>query len=460
MKKSVLLGLIFVLLLATNVFALRVSYDSIQEEVLPGQSPKYTVHLTNDNPAATTVTIKSIDLVWVMDVDSTSYDLAAGATKDVVVTFTPLTPQILAKPYGINFQAVTSSTRETKLLPVLVVAYKDTVDAEFTSLPTIDPRRSTIVKVLLKNKHNILLEDLDVRLESQFFKESQKVTLQGKEQKELEFPISLDPETVEGQYTLNVLVDLKDKSLVNQEFLYTIGKYSNVHEVVEPQQGFLVSGNTVTQKNEGNAVVSESYKISLGSFDYRFTDFNPEPSKVSKVDGKKVVEWSYNLKPGESMVIKYTTDYREPLVFTILVVGVLVLFYVFGKKFLEVSKRVLVLHTTEGGMAIMKVVVTVRNPGKLPIKNVSVMDVVPHNVKAPTEFGSIKPSNVKASPEGLKIYWELPVLRGGEEKALSYKIESKMQLNAKAVLPSAAAKFMKGSKKIMAHSSAVALKPR
>ncbi len=461
MKKSVVFAILLALFLSTTtVLALRVSYDSVQEEVLPGQSAIYTIHLTNDDPAPTTVTIKSLDLAWQMDKDSTSYDLSADTTRDVLVTYSPLSNHPQAKLYGINFQAVTSKTKESKLLPVLVVDYADTVSAEFTSLPIIDPRRSTIVKLLLKNKHNILLSNIAVSLQSTFFKQSQTTTLQGKEQKELEFPITLDPDTVEGEYTLRALATMDTQNLLTQDFPYTVGRYSNIKEIIEPQDDFLAQGQTITQTNEGNAVTTESYKKNFGSIAYTFTLFQPEPTSVVQTDGSTTVEWKYNLQPGETVILNYTTNYRKPLLFAFFILIALVLFYTLSKKHLEVNKRVLVLHTTQGGMAILKIVVTVKNPGKITIHNVSAMDKAPNTLKAPTEFGIIKPASVKDTPEGIKMIWHLASLKAGEERSLTYKIESKMELHKNFLLPPAFAKFMSGTKKIIASSSSVSLKPK
>ncbi len=460
MKKSALILLFLTLLFCSSALALQVTYDSVQEEVLQGQPASYVVHLTNDGPVPTTITILSTDISWILDKDSTSYEVDAGETKDVPISYTPVSTHQQPRAYGINFQATTPQTKETKVLPVLVVDYKDTVSAEFTSLPTIDPRRSTIVKLLLKNKHNIALKDLEVSLQSGFFKQSKTVSLEGKEQKELEFPIALDPDTQEGDYTLNAIVNLGQTNLLSQQFLYKVGRYSNVKEVVEPKEGFLISGQTVTETNEGNYVISGSYKKSFGTLAYTFTTLSPDPNSVVKTDGIYNVEWDYNLDPGKSIIVTYTTNYLTPLLFLVVLVGGLIAFKQLSKKYLEVTKRVLVLHTTQGGLAIMKVVVSVRNPGKTTINHVSVMDKIPSNIKAPTDFGVIKPSNVRNTPEGIKVIWELSSLRAGEEKSLTYKIESKMQLTSKSLLPAALAKFMSGSKKIVASSQAVSLNPK
>src|SRR3989344_2359510 len=460
MKKGLIVLVLFILCFSATALALQITYDSIQEEVLPGQSVKYLIHLTNNADEKVTVTIKTVDIIWGMDKDSTRYDLNPREARAIEVTYAPFTEKITPKLYGITFQAVTDTTREIKTLPALVVDYQDTVDASFSSLPTIDPRRSTIVKVLLPNKHNILLEGIKVTLESQFFKEAQTVTLQGKEAQELEFPISLDPETIEGQYTLKTLIDLDNENLLTEEFLYTIGKYSNAKEVIQPEEGILVTGETITQTNEGNAIISETTQRRFGTLSYAFTDFTPAPTTITKTDQGYVASWTYNLQPGETIILQTTTNYRQPLLFALLILAVLALIYYFSKRHIEIIKKVLVLHTTQGGLAVMKILVTVKNPGKTAIRNASVLNRVPSTLKAPTEFGTLKPSHIRDSPDGLRIYWDIPLLKPGEERTLTYKIESKTHLSEKFTLPPAMAKFMSGTKKIMASSTSVALKPK
>jgi len=341
MKKGLIVLVLFILCFSTTALALQITYDSIQEEVLPGQSAKYLIHLTNNADEKVTVTIKTVDIIWGMDKDSTRYELNPRETRAIEVTYAPFTEKITPKLYGITFQAVTDTTREIKTLPALVVDYQDTVDASFSSLPTIDPRRSTIVKVLLTNKHNILLEGIKVTLESQFFKEAQTVTLQGKEAQELEFPISLDPETIEGQYTLKTLIDLDNENLLTEEFLYTIGKYSNAKEVIQPEEGILVTGETITQTNEGNAIISETTQRRFGTLSYAFTDFTPAPTTITKTDQGYVASWTYNLQPGETIILQTTTNYRQPLLFALLILAVLALIYYFSKRHIEIIKKVL-----------------------------------------------------------------------------------------------------------------------
>ena len=67
MKKGLIVLVLFILCFSTTALALQITYDSIQEEVLPGQSAKYLIHLTNNADEKVTVTIKTVDIIWGMD---------------------------------------------------------------------------------------------------------------------------------------------------------------------------------------------------------------------------------------------------------------------------------------------------------------------------------------------------------------------------------------------------------
>lgn len=460
MKKGVLI-LLALILFSTSAFALQVSFDATQGEVLPGQAASYTIHLTNDEEIPRNIRIKTIDLGWDMDKDNTGYDVSPGETVDVDVVYTPINENMESGLYGINLQAETTQTKETKLLPVEVVGFDEVATAEFSSLPIIDPRRSTIVKLMIKNNNNILLDNLQVTLQSEFFEVSNEVTVPAAGEAEVEFAINLDAETTEGDYTLTALVFKEDNQMIDQDYLYTIGKYTDVREVVEPEDSFLVKGARVTSINEGNAVVSGSYRQEYSKMSYKFTNFDPEPTTVIK-DAKNVqVEWAYNLQPGETIVVHHKTNYRTPLLIALIIIAVLVAIYYFRKKNLTINKRVMVLHTKHGGgAAIIKVLITVKNVGNVSLNEVRVMDRIPKGIKAPSHFGAAKPVTVKSGMDGVRMVWHLHGVKPGQERTLSYKVESKTKLKGTAMLPGAIAKFMAAGKKVLTHSNAVSLKPK
>ena len=105
----------------------------------------------------------------------------------------------------------------------------------------------------------------------------------------------------------------------------------------------------------------------------------------------------------------------------------------------------------------MKVLVTVKNDGNAGIDEIRVMDKVPGVIKAPVEFGMIKPNSVKNVGEHTVLMWDIPHLKKGEEKVISYKIEGRVNILDTIILPAALAKFGLGTKKKMFTSKSVSL---
>lgn len=459
MKKGVIFLVLFTLFLISSVTAIQVAYDAVKEEVLPGQSAVYTIHLHNEDPLSVMVTIKSIDLAWTMDHDAEKYVIEPGTTRDVTVTYTPINQKNQPGSYGLNFQASTSQEKQALLLPVTVVGYTDLLSAQLPDVP-IDPRRPTILTLDLKNKHSIVLDGLKVQLQSALFDQQQTTDLAAYAQKVLEFPIKLVENQKEGVYDIRVVVTMQDKVVTDQKLPLRVSKYGAVQELVEPKQTVFSYGETVTHTNKGNKVVDDQYEKVFSTLGYRFSTFAPEPTNVLAENGKYTARWVTTLQPGATVTITYRTNYGAPLLYTLLVVGAVILVYTLRKQHVKVRKRVLMLHTEKGGIAIMKVVLAVKNASGSDLAGVMVVDKVPKVLNAPTDFGMRKPEHVKQGPDGIIITWKLPHMRRGEEVTFTYKIAGKMHVLGNVVLPRAQVRGLLGMKKYAGRSQIVTLRER
>ncbi len=459
MKKSVVLFVLTILLCVSSALALQVSFDAVRAEVLPGENAMYTIHLHNEDPFAVTVTIKSIDLAWTMDKDSQSVVVNSGETKDIAVAYTPINPKNKPGTYGLNFQASTSQEKQVQLLPVQVIDYNELVSVKLPLMP-IDPRRPAIINLDVRNMHGIALKEMRVQLESQLFNVQQNLELNAQERKTLEFPVKLAENQQEGNYDVNVRVFLGDRMIMDQKTPLRVSKYGAVQEVVEPAQNLFTYGEKITHTNNGNTVAEDVVEKEFGTLTYLFTKFNPEPTSVVESDGTRKVQWVNTLQPSAAVTIQYKTNYGKPLIYAILLLGIIVLVYNIRKQDVQIKKRVLMLHTEKGGVAIMKVLLVLRNASGHDLVGVTVVDKVPRMISAPSDFGSHKPESVKQVPDGVMIMWKIPHMRRGQEVMLSYKITSKMQLLGKITLPRAMAKAMMGARKYVGRSPSVTLKER
>jgi|SRR3989344_1395650 len=461
MKRGLILVLVF-LLSISSVLAFQAEYEPLQNEALPGDSVSYVLHLNNNEENHYTAVIKSTDINWLMDKDPQKYVVRSGDKKDVTLLFNPL-GSIPPGRYGIKIliELSESETRLERILAATVVDYKKAVDTRFSSLPVLDPRRTTMVKLNVVNNYNIVLSNLDVEIFSEHFSSKQKLSLDKKEQREIEFPISLTENTLKGDYNLNVKISLGKNSLLEEEFAYTVGEYEDAKQLIEPESGFLISGESVTLKNEGNSPAVQSYSKRFDYLAYKFASFSTEPNSITKDNGAYNVEWSYVLSPKESRVVTYSVNYRLPTFILVLIIVVAALVYVFRKKnAIVINKRVLAMHGHEGNVHVMKVVIGVKNRGNTGISNVRVVDRVPTMIKAPAQFGTMRPNHIKSAPDGTLMVWDINYIRRGEEKIITYRIDGKMQVLGRLVLPSAVAKYKSFGRMLAARSGIASLHER
>ncbi len=454
------IAFLLLMVMITSVSALQLTYEPVRDDVLPGGSAVYTVHMRNEDPMSISVTIKSLDLAWTMDKDAEKYTIDAGQTRDAVVTYTPVSQNVKPGSYGLNFQASSSTEKQTQILPVQVLDFMEVLNINVPLRP-LDPRRPAILSLALKNKYNVQLDNMRVQVQSDLFNGEQTVSLGPLGKKDIEFQLKLAENQQEGKYDLTVRASLPNNKIVwDKKETLVVSKYGAVQQVVEEEQGFFTGGETVTHTNSANTVTEDVYEKQLGTLAYYVSTFDPVPSKITKEESGYRVQWVTSLNPGQRVVLRYRTNYGKPLLMGLILLGIIVAVYKAKKRFLYIKKRVLLLHTEKGGVGIMKVVVEVRNNSGHDLPNVSIMDKVPKMINAPTDFGMHKPVQVKQMPDGVLLIWRFPLLRKGQEITVSYKVATKTQVMGRMVLPRAVVKSLVGMKKYMGHSSVVHLRER
>ena len=456
MKRGLIFLVIFLLSLAA-VSALQAEYEPIQNEALPGDSVSYLLHLNNNEENSASVTIRSLEPSWIMTPETQTINLRSNEKRDITLSFAPL-GKLPPGSYGIKLGVfVNSATRIERLIIAKVLDYKKVITADFSSLPVIDPKRTTLARLKVKNIRNVALDNMDLVVKSPHFEISQKLSLAKMEEREIEFPIRIPDNIHKDDYQMNIKISLNDNLMLDKPFTYTVGEYSDVKELIEDDSSFLVSGETVTLRNNGNNIVNQAYTKDFDYIAYKLSSFNPEVSKMDKVDGIYRVYWNYNLQPGESKIIGYKVNYRWPTFILILIILAVALVYVFRmKNSIVISKKVLGMHAPQGGSVhVMKVVINIKNRGNMAVNKVRIIDRVPNTIKAPAQFVSMRPNHIKAVPDGSVMVWDVHNIKRGEEKIISYRIEGRLSSNI--VLPSAVAKYTSFGRMVAARSGHVGL---
>jgi len=459
MKKRVLLILLILILSAITVSALDLTYEATRQKVLPNDHPIYILHLTNNALEARTVSFKTLSYDWKLDQEGEKIVISAKTTEDFEISYTPVltkTPGI----YAISLIAETSEDKIEKFLTVQVLKHTEIINASILN-PTINPKKTVILKVNLENTYHLDLDALTFTASTDFFKIEKQINLKANEIEELSFNIDLSDTTKEGDYDLNLVASTPDgtKYLDDTQTL-TVSKFSNLKEVITPQTGFLVYGNIIQQTNDGNTVLEKTYKIEISGFSKRFTTFTPVPEYV-KINDKYYAQWTYALQPGESTTISYKTNYGSPLIILLIIIILLIAAYVVFNKPIALRKKVVVLHTEEAGqIGIMKVLISIRNKTNLSLTNINLVDRLPKIIRKPTEFGSYQPDSITNMGEGLRISWNNITLRPKQERVISYKIAGSMKYAGDLKMPATIARVRKLARKFRIVSNTATLKER
>ena len=461
MKRVLLFLLVFLLSLAV-VNAVEVTYTQIQDQALQGQPVSYKIQVNNNERSQLDVSIRSPDLNWILKETITNVRVDSGETKDFTVTFDPLSEErINPGRYGIKVLVITKLTTLEKTLIATVADYNDLLKAEFESGAKIDPRKGAILRLKITNKYRIPLNDLNLELASKHFQFTRTLNLGSAESLILDLPVDLKPETVRGDYDANVMVNMNDRNILDSRVSYSIQEYEDLKEIITPNTKFLIGGEKVSLKNDGNTPTTQTVTRKFGWFSYKFSSFDPLPTRSEKVNGKNIVQWEETVAPGTTTSVAYSINYRIPTaILFILVFGVLGLIYFRQKNALVVSKRVISMSTETGSVKVMKVILSVRNRGGMTVHNAKLMDKVPAEIKAPTQHGNLRPSHVSASPNGTVMIWEIPSIRHGQEIVVSYRLEGKINVMGKMMLPPAKAKYTLFGRPVVASSFSSQLKEK
>lgn len=461
MKRGLIFLIVFLFLVLT-VSALEFKHEVIQGQALPGNGVSYNLIFNNNEQIALTITFRSVDLNWVLDDEGESFTVLPGESRNVDVSFTPLAESRI-KPgnYGITLFADTQTTRLERILPARVLDYGEVLDVEFSPVARIDPRRGAILRLAVENTKNIEANNLDLQVKSEHFEFTRMLSLKNHESTILEFPVSINPETVTGEYFAHVSIMLGDKTMVDTQLSYNVEEYEELKEVATPYSGFFRGGERIVQVNEGNSYAQGRISRQFGAFAFKFTKFEQEPTRVTKNDDGYLAEWELNIGPKEQKSVEYTTSYRTLVLIIVVLIVLLAGIYVFRKRnAVVIAKRVLAMHSEGGGVRVVKIVLNIRNRGSLTVNNLRVIDTVPAAIKAPTKYSALRPGQVKASAHGTTMVWDFASVKPKEEKIISYVLEGKIHLIGKLMLPPAVARYILLGRPVSARSSSLPLREK
>ncbi|MBW2988381.1 hypothetical protein DRJ48_04670 [Candidatus Woesearchaeota archaeon] len=312
------------------------------------------------------------------------------------------------------------------------------------SMPrSIDPRESAEMTVFVENLYPRNITGLKLVVSSQLIKTETTFDLEPLGKKVLKFPLQFSPNTPPLTDTVKFIFYKDNQSIKQLETHYSIEGYSNViKKGDELEKGFLRYTRHIQLYNDGN--IPTRYKLSIKSNPLQRLFIRTTPSHyIVKNQNGTFMVWDLSLEPKATTDIVVTQNYT-PLFWLGVAVLIILLFYLFMRSPLVITKEAKVLEVKDGAISELKVLLHLKNRTKKSLMDIRIADRVPHIATVDKEFdiGTIKPDKiVKDSRGGTLIKWTIPCLEPYEERIISYRIKSRLQVLGGFVLPSAMAKF-------------------
>ncbi len=248
----------------------------------------------------------------------------------------------------------------------------------------------------------------------------------------------LDKYAQPGSYVVEA--ELRDE---NNQLKYAKSINFNVDQVtkqpteyIHKSSGYniIFSSKTIKVINEGN-VELQAFTLteSLPKFAQSLFDPDIEPTTTDSSSDRIVYSWSVpSLPPGG----EYTISYKLALWRVWLTAGVIGIVGYFAYKWISkpvIGKRASHEGELKRGKEIL-VMIEAKNRALHEIKDVEVIDVVPHIARVVDRFDTLRPK-IKRVPDGIEMRWNLGSLRPGEERVLTYRIKPAVDIIGHLNLP-------------------------
>jgi len=459
MKRLGIYLLIFICLLSSVYAAegLKIDINALEDKIEAGGTGQFVLTINNlrtreqlvrvsADPFSVTPFSPVVDLITI---DPAQFYVPAFGSKEIAVNIKYLKDIEADKTYYayVNVQSLSNPDIYEKVeLPIFLISSKETIDVQMNLPDEVIPGINMPFAVTFKNRANKDFENLDIFVTSPVFSDKTKLNLKAHETISTNLNFNMLASTEPGSYNLNIRVfdgsDLKGIGVGK----FTIVENPNLQEKKISEKGFLKTVTILSVSNEGNSEMGKRVKYDAPFFRL-FTSTDPKAT----LENKEYI-WDITVKPGEIVEIKIIKSYRILFAIIILIGSIVALFYYWKKKSVIITKKLFKVREEEN-RSELKILLHITNNTNNPIHNLKVIDFLPNLIKPLEDFATIKPEKMQRGSSGLRAVWNIPVLEPGEERIISYKVESKLPVVGAMSLPSVTAQYRGSKDKVITVSS-------
>jgi len=300
--------------------------------------------------------------------------------------------------------------------------------------------------VQITNTKSTNIEDLKIKLESKLFETETEIDLAPLEQKNISVQINRDiSKLVAGPYEIKAKINLQDETITEYGTLNYLEKEGTM--VDRQTEGFIVRKTIIRKTNVGNTPVTAEVELKKDVLSRLLTLNSPMPDKTERSGLSSTYTWQKTISPSETFTISSTTNYTIPAIIIAIIVAIALALKFYSFSPLVINKKTSLVKT-KGGEFALKINLHIR--ANSDIHNIVLSDTLPRMTNLYESFGK-KPD--KISDDKRRISWEIPYLRAGESRIISYIVFSKLNITGRFELPSAAASFKKDNETMHSFSN-------
>ena len=459
-KRSMGLVFLLILLLPSALAASTIEIEPVKDRIIFGEKAEFDVKVGNIREGQSqtyTISTTASGIEWGVQTKPLSdsiFVLNPNTEKTLRVTVEPV-EKFPAGVYVINLVATTNNGEKyTKPLKVYMgpsepKEYLPSLRTIVDMSDRIDPRETQSVKIFVENLNPLDLTGmmLDSEGELPVLDVAREVELEPGpgSQKTIEFTFKL-PDTQQPKEYFIYFQFKKD-----DEILKIVEKRVDVLPLTpaftpktEEQKSFLKISRKVTFTNTGNVRNTQTATLDVGTLSRLFTITDPNARMVKNEEGKRVLGWELEIGAGESVTVYANTNYRVPIA-ALLVIIVAWALYLLYRNPLAVNKLASNVMLHEGAVSGLKVTLAVKNLSSDVLKDIEIMDQIPGiaNMENNVEMGTMKHTQILRGKRGSTfVKWKLSELEGKEERLITYKIKSSLNVVGNFQLPRAKATFI------------------
>ncbi|MFA5796868.1 MAG: hypothetical protein WC916_02405 [Candidatus Woesearchaeota archaeon] len=440
-----------VLLISTSgvlALAFDLSPKAVLDTIYPNETASYTLSITNNGLSEERLQIFTINAYW--DVSPSLITIKPNKTTTVLLELNPLEDtfigaqlvpvtlkSLVSEEFVIeNFYVYVRNANETRR------TYSPNIAVEIQIPTEIDPRKIVPIEIYLRNRNPLNISVLDIAIDSELFHKTYQTNLGPLEEKTNQVIFEIPESQKPGTYNVHISISRDGKSLNEISKDVLIKGYSDVAIEDTTTKTWLTKTEVITLVNHGNYEVTKSVKTQNNLFERIFTKSNVAYTS-QKENGIRTIAWTVTLKPNEQVEIVTKTNYAILFIIALIIITGIILYYLLRSPLL-IYKRAKIVLETEDGVSEVKVKLHVRNRSSRTIRNIKIIDRYPKIVDLEDEgqLGSLKPTKmVSGDKKHSVLMWNLEILEPYEERLVSYKLCSKLNIIGNVHLPSAKVKF-------------------